>query len=62
MWALFVLVATVSNVMAHIVDQYPTQADCVAKQRQFEQEFTVAYPGDEDWAFVCVRLHSEKTP
>ena len=62
MWALFVLVAAITDVAVHIVDQYSTKADCVAKQHQFEQEFVAAYPGDEDWAFVCIRLHESKTP
>jgi len=62
MWMLFVLVATMTSADVARVDLYTTQEDCEAHKLKFEREFTVAYPGDRDYAFACVFVKKEVTP
>jgi hypothetical protein len=54
MWILFVLVISASDAAFHSIDRFMTEASCNAKKLQLEREFTEAYPGDKDWAFVCL--------
>jgi hypothetical protein len=54
MWMLIVLVASLTGVNVQTVDQYVTEDDCRTHKEKFELEFTIAYPGDRDWAFACV--------
>lgn len=62
MWILFVLVATFSSVNVARVDMFVHQTACTMKKAQLEQEFQLAYPGDKDWAFVCVFVPHDTPP
>jgi len=61
MWILFVLVVTMQGIDTHEVDRYATKDACDIKKASLELEFVAAYPGDQDWAFVCLLPRKEKT-
>jgi len=60
MWLLIVLVANLTGLNTALVDRYTTFDDCETHKEQFYKDFKDAYPGDMDYAFVCVKPTDKK--
>ena len=56
MFILFIILLTLPlSVSVHEVNKYSTYDDCNTKALSLTKEFRLAYPNDQDYAFVCLK-------
>ena len=53
MWLLFIIVLTPAGSTEAVVEEYRTEKLCGIEKIRMELEFHKAYPGENDYRFVC---------
>ena len=56
MWLLLIMLSlTPGTGQVDQIKSYVTKAECEADLTKVTKAFALQYPGDESWAFVCIK-------